>query len=147
MRLRIDWRLGVIFWLLVLCIGLASSFPSPPVACVMNNNESKIYYKVNPKKIVIEPWRGQHNVYALFVVPQKYAATLGEREAIVRINGVESTVNATVAKPSLYKQVEVPEDSLLLISYLWTRDALWQILQGKYGELQQFCNWTLYIRL
>lgn len=146
MRLRIAWKLGIIFWLLVLCIGLTSFFPSPPVACVMNNNESKIY-KVNPKKIVVEPWRGQHHVYALFIVPKEYAATLGEREAIVRINGVESTVNATVAKPSLYKQVEVPEDGLLLISYLWTRDALWQILQGKYGELQQSCNWTLYIRL
>ena len=146
MRLRINWSLGLIFLLTILCIGFASTFTTQPVTCVTTDNESKVY-KVNPKKIVIEPWLGEHNVYALFAVPKQYATLLNDREALVRVNGVESTINATGAKPHLYKQVEVSEDDLLLVSYLWTREAIWQILQGKYGELQNSCSWTLYIRL
>jgi len=144
---RLMWILGLSFLMIGLWIGLASSFTSQPLACIDDSESEAGIYKTNPKEIVIEPWLGEHNVYALFVIPKKYSANLNESEAIVKVNGVESTVDATGAKPSLYKQVEVPEGNLLLVSYLWTRETIWQILQGKYSQLNYSCNWTLYIRL
>ncbi|OIP68675.1 MAG: hypothetical protein AUK48_15400 [Oscillatoriales cyanobacterium CG2_30_44_21] len=146
MRLKSNWNLVLIFLIPILGIGLASSFASQPAACVVSDGDPN-YYQVNATTIAIEPWLGEHNVYALFVVPKKYAVILNEREAIVRVKGVANNIEATPAKPSLYKRVAVPEGSAPLVSYLWTRETVWQILQGKYGELQHLCSWTLYIRL
>lgn len=109
-------------------------------------NNTKIY-KSHPRKIIIEPWLGQHHVYALFVVPNEYLIGGEPYPAVVEVNGSDKLVSITGAKRSLYEGIDVPPDHTLVVSFFWTREVVWQILQGKYGELRQPCNWTLYIKV
>lgn len=109
-------------------------------------NNTKIY-KSHPRKIVMEPWLGPHHVYALFVVPNEYLIGGKTHSAVVEVKGSNKLVPIIGAKPSLYAGIDIPPDHTLVMSFFWTREVIWQILQGKYGELRQPCNWTLYMKV
>ncbi|MCF4969256.1 hypothetical protein [Nostoc sp. CMAA1605] len=102
-------------------------------------------YYTEAEKITIRPWRGQHNVYAIFMIPKSY-----QYEYLFRLHlpseqtycGVihrthQSVVDGVVAKPGYY----------LLKGYLNTRIALNLMIQGKLNQLKQSHNWELgYVR-
>jgi len=98
-------------------------------------------YYTHPQKIVIQPWRGQHHVYAIFAVPNKYATdsvmqvTLPENDPDCgTIDYIDnSSIEGIDAQPGYY----------LVKGYLNTRIALWLIAQGKGDKLQQPSNWKL----
>ncbi|NUN65494.1 hypothetical protein HCU40_12215 [Pseudanabaena biceps] len=119
-----------------------------PAACIDHPEVSSDgkFYEINPSIVVIEPWRGQHHSYALFAVPQRYSDKFDGEGALVKINGSDSIIYATVANPHLYRAIAVPKDHVIFVSYLWTHEVIWQILQGKYDHLQYVCNWTAYFK-
>ncbi|MBD2178278.1 hypothetical protein H6F42_15275 [Pseudanabaena sp. FACHB-1998] len=153
-RQFIQRLLGVVASILVvfsLWLLAASFIPDTSTANCIELQEQATdatVYKFNPRKITVQPWLGEHHVYALFAVPKKYgnAYYASYSDVLVTVKGVTQPITATKANPSLYERVDVSEDSSLMVAYLWTRETIWQILQGKYGELTNPCNWTLYIK-
>ncbi len=96
----------------------------------------------HPVKIVAEPWRGEHNVYAVFALPLQYQE-IYYRSALV-VKGTDTQWYATITDGKKYG-VAVPEDSFLMVGFFRTRLALWYWLTGKFSDLQQPCNWTLHL--
>ena len=91
---------------------------------------------VQPTKIVIQPWKGRHHVYAEFPLPsQGYLVNDRFRVNIGNLGdfcgGVSSSDNPG-AKP-------------VAIARLRTRTTLWLIAQGQLNALKQAQNWQLEI--
>jgi hypothetical protein len=101
----------------------------------------QVKYYTFPEKVVFQPWLGQHNVYAIFMIPQEYRYDYlfrlhlpGEDTRCGVIKQANQSVIADVdAKPGYY----------LLTGYLNTRIALRLILQGHLNQLKQPQNWQL----
>jgi hypothetical protein len=98
-------------------------------------------YYAHPEKIVVQPWFGRHNVFALFVIPGGY---LNERMFTVTIEGNETicgildyigngSSQGIYAKPGYY----------VMKGLLNTRTAVSLIFQGKGEQLQQPLNWRV----
>ncbi len=102
-----------------------------------NNNK----YYTYPEKIVLQPWRGQHHVYAVFQIPNDYQYEYLFRLKIpgepIHCGGLVPVKQNVIAgiprKPGYY----------LIRGYLNTRIALNLIVQGKINQLQQPQNWQL----
>jgi hypothetical protein len=143
------WVFGTILAICILWVGLGFVYTDTEfIPCVDPQEisaETKVY-KTNPSAVVVEPWLGEHHVYALFVLPKKYLANFGNFQVVVKVRGSDDSIGATVANPAIYKSVEIPEGYFLVVSYFWTRQTLGLVLQGKFSELQYPCSWTLYIK-
>ena len=90
---------------------------------------------VQPTKIVVQPWKGRHHVYAEFPLPSqgyyvndRFRVNLGNLGGFC--GGVTSVDNPT--QP-------------VAIARLRTRTALWLISQGQLNALNQAQNWKLEI--
>ncbi|MEB3177736.1 MAG: hypothetical protein VKL59_01635 [Nostocaceae cyanobacterium] len=94
-----------------------------------------------PEKIVIEPWRGEHNVYAIFTIPGGH---YNDRRFTVTVDGVGTycgtlqfagteVADGVPAKPGYY----------LMRGHLRTRATLWLMMQGKGDELYKATNWKV----
>ncbi len=115
---------------------------SPPVACRHWGFSSKAEkYYIHPEKIVVKPWKGQHNVYGIFQIPGGY---LNDKMLKIEIPGSKTycgilsyggtvAVDGVRAKPGHY----------LMKGMLNTRFAMKLILEGKKDELKQPQNWNL----
>jgi hypothetical protein len=114
----------------------ASCYPS---AFISETNAEKYY--AYPEKIVVKPWRGQHHVYGVFMVPKGSKSdrlvtfTVSENKTYcgrpIKIS--DPSVENIDAKPGYY----------LMKGYINTRVALFLIAQGKIDELKQPSNWKL----
>ena len=96
---------------------------------------------IHPDKIVIEPWRGEHHVYAIFMIPGGY---VNDKLFTVTIKGAgtfcgELDFGGTTVAEGVYAK---PEHYLMKALFL-TRAAVWLIAQGKEDELKQPGNWRL----
>lgn len=103
--------------------------------------ESKIKkFQVQATKVVVQPWRGEHQVYGIFMVPDKYKRTpffvLTIKDAV-----------SDCSKPFGYRQnfddIFAEPGTHLVRNYIRTRIALRLILQGLYSQLNNPQNWTL----
>jgi len=143
------WITSSILLLFVLWIGTGFIFTDiSSIPCIDTKEiavDTKIY-KTNPARVVVEPWLGEHNVYALFVLPNKYFKSFSEYETLVTVRGSDEPLQVRVADLSLFKKVDIPEGHFVVIAYFWTRQSVWMMLQGKYSELQYPCSWTLYLK-
>ena len=142
------WITSSILLLFVLWTGsgfLFSDISSIPCIDAKEISFDTKIYKANPARVVVEPWLGEHNVYALFVLPNKYFKSFSEYRTLVTVRGSDELFEVRVADLSLFKKIEVTEDHFAVIAYFWTRQSVWMMLQGKYSELQYPCSWTLYL--
>ncbi len=142
------WIISSILMLFVLWIGTGFVFNDiPSIPCIDAKEiafETKIY-KANPARVFVEPWLGEHNVYALFVLPNKYFKSFSEYKTLVTVRGSDEPLQVRVADLSLFKKIEIPEGHFVVVARFWTRQSIWMMLQGKYSELQYPCSWTLYL--
>lgn len=118
--------------------------PSPLRDCTAKwgfiNTPNNKYY-TSAETIVVEPWRGQHNVYGVFMIPNGYQSeflfkfTLPEGKTYCGVmhRTHQAVVAGVVVKPGYY----------LLKGYLNTRIALNLIIKGQYNQLKQSQNWEL----
>lgn len=95
----------------------------------------------HPDKIVIEPWRGEHHVYAIFMIPGNY---VNDKLYTVTIKGVgsfcgEFAFGGTTVAEGVYAK---PGHYLMKALFL-TRATVWLIAEGKEDELKQPDNWTV----
>jgi hypothetical protein len=98
-------------------------------------------YYTHPEKLVVQPWRGQHHVFGMFMIPGGYlndtlfTVTIEGNETLCGVLGFAGTgfAEGVYAKPGYY----------LMKGLLNTRTAFWLIVQGKGEQLQQPLNWTV----
>jgi len=92
---------------------------------------------------VVEPWRGRHHVYGLFIVPsqsveiKRYAVTISVEGALYYCMWVEKSLRQT-------RQVISAEGGGYLVrAPVPTRIALWFLVNGLIGDLRRPENWAL----
>jgi hypothetical protein len=98
--------------------------------------------RFHPIKVVAEPWRGEHNVYAIFAIPLQYRDT-GYRSKLL-VKGSNTPWDVTPANEHLYG-LTTPEGYFLMIGFFRTRLALLYLASGRFGDLKEPCNWTLHL--
>lgn len=97
-------------------------------------------YEVSATKVIVKPWRGEHHVYGIFTVPDKYKESpffvltvKGTGSYCEKPFGTLQNVDGIAAKPGTH----------LIRDYIRTRTALRLILKGMYNQLKDPQNWTL----
>ncbi len=98
--------------------------------------------RFHPIKIVVKPWRGEHNVYALFAVPLQYRDSDYRYKLLVK--GSDTPWDASPANERLYG-LTAPEGYFLAIGFFKTRLSLLYLVSGRFGNLKDPCNWTLHL--
>jgi len=117
---------------------------SPVASCnipygFIQTKEAKSY--TFAEEIVVQPWRGQHHVYALFQIPDGYQHEYlfrlkipGEPTQCGGLMPLDKNVLASIPRKQGYYPVR---------GYLNTRIALNLMIQGKLNQLKQPQNWQL----
>ena len=129
---------------LVLAVGGAWLLNMPPTTnCGVEAPADSKSHTIRATKVVVQPWKGRHHVYGIFMIPQshkderKYSIVYSVRgfdDKFTPGRGPETEyAEGVVAEPGHYlKRVYVP-----------TRVALWFLLTGQFGDLRVPCNWAL----
>ncbi|MBD0264407.1 MAG: hypothetical protein ICV85_18200 [Tolypothrix sp. T3-bin4] len=97
-------------------------------------------FQVHASKVIVEPWLGEHHVYAIFMVPDKY------KEApffILTVKDVGSFCKKPFGNSEYYDDVLAEPGTHLIRDYIRTRLALRLIFQGLYFKLNDKYNWSL----
>lgn len=92
--------------------------------------------------VVIQPWKGRHHVYGLFIIPDrfKYHRLYAVR---LRIEGIDAEFSAgSPENEEGDSRVPLP-GYFLRRAYLPTRTALWFVITGQFRNLQVPCHWWL----
>jgi len=115
----------------------------PAMTEIQNNSKGNSKgLQFHPIKTVVEPWRGEHNVYAIFALPLQYQDIYYRSQLLVK--GTVTPWDITPTDGRKYGAT-APEGYFLVIGFFRTRLALLYFVTGKFSELQQPCNWTLYL--
>ncbi len=95
---------------------------------------------IQATKVVVKPWLGEHHVYGIFMVPEKYRRSpifvLNVKDAISNCEepfGELQAIDGISAQPGTY----------LIRDFIRTRLTLRLILQGKYNQINDPSHWTL----
>ena len=145
MRKIILYILFLLSLLSVLGLSHISAYISekrPIISCQQwefNRTQDEKYY-IHPNKLVVQPWRGQHNVYALFVIPSGYrtdglftVTTPGTQTYCGRIQDI-GQVSSGGDEEKKYT---------IIRGFLNTRIALKLIAKGQLDQLREPDNWRL----
>ncbi|ARV59951.1 hypothetical protein BZZ01_16140 [Nostocales cyanobacterium HT-58-2] len=98
-------------------------------------------YYIHPQKIVVQPWRGEHHVYGIFMIPGGY---LNDKLFTVTIEGVGTFCGfVDFAGTTVADGVRAKPGYYLMKALFQTRTAVWLIAQGKGDELKQPSHWRL----
>ncbi len=92
---------------------------------------------IAPSKIVVQPWKGRHHVYAEFQVP---AGKFVSDRAKVTLDSVGEFCGG-VSEASVLEAD--PLGQTTAIARIRTRTALWLMLNGKLDDLKVAKNWQL----
>jgi hypothetical protein len=103
-------------------------------------SSSDAKYYTHPEKLVVQPWRGPHNVYAIFTVPSGYRS---DRLFTVSIPGDQIYCGQFYNRGKIPTGIDQPKYYTLIKGNLNTRIALKLIAQGKLNQLKQAKNWRL----
>ena len=117
-------------------LALKISLPNGPRSASSCPKDWSPQQTIAPSKVVVQPWKGRHHIYAEFQLPAGTVVSdrakvsmgnLGEFcGGVSEVTAVENSVRTTTA-----------------IARIRTRTALWLIVQGKIGDLNQAANWQL----
>jgi hypothetical protein len=120
-----------------------TSDPNSALCSTMTDNLSKSKsLKFHPIKIVAEPWRGEHNVYAIFALPLQYQSIYNRSQLLVKDTDKPWLITPTDGVR--YGEI-APEGTFLVIGFFPTRLTLWYWVSGRFSSLRQPCNWTLHL--
>ncbi|NEU74912.1 hypothetical protein PI95_020720 [Hassallia byssoidea VB512170] len=97
-------------------------------------------FQVYASKVIVEPWLGEHHVYAIFMVPDKYKES---PFFILTVKHVGSFCEKPFGNSQYYDDILAEPGTHLIRDYIRTRLALRLIFQGKYFQLHDKYNWSL----
>ncbi|MBH8573862.1 hypothetical protein I8752_12685 [Nostocaceae cyanobacterium CENA369] len=97
-------------------------------------------FQVQAAKVVVQPWRGEHQVYGIFMVPDEYKQT---PFLVLTVKGFGSECSRPFGYRRNFDDIFAEPGTHLVRDYIRTRIALRLILQGLYFHLNEKQNWTL----
>ncbi|MEW6497198.1 MAG: hypothetical protein AB1589_32545 [Cyanobacteriota bacterium] len=97
-------------------------------------------YKTHPIKLRVKPWRGQHNVYAIFMIPKDYKHG---RLGVLDIKDVAKYDELVISQGKWHDGIQAKPGYYLVKIFVKTRVALKWTAKGDFISLRQPCNWTL----
>jgi hypothetical protein len=97
-------------------------------------------FQVQATKVVVQPWRGKHHVYGLFIVPDKYKKA---PFFVLNVKGFADKCSQPFGYHEKYDDISAKPGTYLVRDYMRTRTALRLIIQGLYGQINDKQNWTL----
>jgi len=115
---------------------------SPMTACGLEGPGSSGEHKIRAVQVVVQPWHGQHNVYGIFKIPERYK---DDRRYATRLKIQEFTASlyAGGAEEENRDSIMVEHGHYFKRVYVPTRTALWFLLIGRFGDLRAPCHWWL----
>ena len=117
---------------------------SPLTACEFEVPESSREHKFRAVQVVVLPWQGQHNVYGVFMIPERYKH--GQPYATsLKIQGFTTRFPVISAGGEGHDNIVAEQGHYLQRAYVPTRSALWFLLTGRFGDLRAPCHWWLVI--
>ncbi|MBW4675658.1 MAG: hypothetical protein KME52_17025 [Desmonostoc geniculatum HA4340-LM1] len=97
-------------------------------------------FQVKATKVVVQPWRGKHKSYGIFMIPDEYKqapffvlTVKGAGSYCSKQYGYRKNVDDIFAQPGTY----------LVRKFIRTRTSLRLILQGLYFQINDKKNWIL----
>ena len=100
----------------------------------------EIYY-INPEKVILQPWFGQHHAFGIFMMSKQYTA---DHSITIALPGNQILCgHLEYADTDNVAGVSAKPGYFLIKGFLQTRIAIGLILQGKGNQLQQLSNWKL----
>ena len=131
----------VIIALLLVTLALPSfaqkiSLPNGPRSASSCPKDWSPQQTIAPSKVVVQPWKGRHHIYAEFQLP---AGTFVSDRAKVKVGDLGEFCGGVSEVTAVENSVE----TTTAIARIRTRTALWLIMQGKIGDLNQAANWQL----
>jgi hypothetical protein len=103
------------------------------------DSPEKLY--THAEKVVVEPWKGRHHVYGIFMIPDGYlndrmfvvTADSSEVHCGIFVSGNDTNIEDVYAKPGYY----------VMKGMLNTRTGFSLILQGHGDSLNKLTNWRV----
>ena len=101
-------------------------------------------HEIRGAKVVVQPWLGEHRVYGIFMVPDRYKHNT-KYAAAMAVRGLDRrfVVGERADKQYVGDDVLAGSGHYLVRIYVPTRVALWLLVNGLFGDLRNPCNWTL----
>lgn len=142
LRLLLIYVLISGFILLLLLLILTIWLPVNDSDCSLRNFiiPKKQEFLVHASKVVVEPWLGQHHVYAIFTIPDVYRET---PFFIVTVPGDRQYCSHPFGYDQNYDDVFAPAGTHLVRYYIRTRTGIKLIFQGLYSQLNNPEKWLL----
>jgi hypothetical protein len=97
-------------------------------------------FQVQATKVVVQPWLGEHQVYAIFTVPNQYKQT---PFFILTVKGAGDFCEKPFGNSQYINGISARPDTHLIKDYIRTRLALKLIFQGLYNQIKDKSSWTL----
>jgi len=116
---------------------------SPDTDCLPAVLSREKTNEVPAVRTVVRPWRGPHQVYGLFTVPdqltetQRYAVTITVKGTLRYCKWVERS------GWHAWQYVTAEDGKFLVREYVPTRVALWFLMHGRLDELRSPENWAM----
>lgn len=143
MRRKLIFVLVVLLSLIIITVWWPINSSRCYSAAFLSSKTQKI--QVQASKVVVEPWRGEHHVYGIFMVPDEYKET---PLFVFTVKGYGSKCSRPFGYSQNYDDIFAEPGTHLVRHYLRTRIALRLILKGLYFQLNDPQNWTLtYLQL
>jgi hypothetical protein len=106
---------------------------------VLNNlNQGKTFGI--PQKVVVQPWSGRHNVYAIFMIPVEERA---RKHLVVTIPKAGTFCGETQKVGTEYDGIQAKPGYYLLKANLRTRTTSLLITKGFLNQLKDIRNWHI----
>jgi hypothetical protein len=97
-------------------------------------------FQVQATKVVVQPWRGKHHIYGIFMVPDKYKKA---PFFVLSVKGFGHKCSKPYGYHQKYDDISAEPGTYLVRDYMRTRTAIRLIFQGLYGKINDKQNWTL----
>ncbi|NEQ20474.1 MAG: hypothetical protein F6K28_14765 [Microcoleus sp. SIO2G3] len=93
-----------------------------------------------PYKVIVQPWNGRHNVYAIFMVPVEQKSG---KNLIVTLKGGRTYCGRAWRVGTEYEGIQAKPGYYLMKAALKTRTSSLLIAQGFIKQLKDPRNWNL----
>ncbi len=97
-------------------------------------------FQLNATKVIVQPWRGRHHVYGIFMIPDEY------KQApffVVTVQGAGSYCSKQFGYKKNFDGIFAEPGTYLVRKFIRTRTALRLIFQGLYFQINDQQDWTL----
>lgn len=91
-------------------------------------------------KVVVEPWNGPHNVYAVFMFPNEIKS---KRSLVVNIPNMGTYCGTTKKVGTKFEGIQAKPGYYLVTAHLKTRTSALLIARGFLEQLKDPRNWSL----